>query len=1427
MPVEAAERTTPLVVTEKDQTIHDDFGTASQPVSITDGKTPAVLEIASSAADKDGVTTVYSNIINGTFTVGGSKDNVAEANGIWVQDNYPGTVRLANGLNVKVDAAGNYYNTSGIYLEGVDRSHYPKSTDESVNANEEYKNNGNQISSTTVNVGSGTTITVNAKAPEGKTGTFVNSVALENHFGHMNVGDNVHLNLTTGAFQENDSAGFYQLYYGDTSIGNGFTSTVTATTGNSSQHVIVHAVHSNHDHPLDHQIHAITQNKLHIGDDAVLTAQVHDQTQGDYTENGSIDETGAFLSRTDFIIGDRMKVDTEQTGVPGRKGYGINESTIITGIYTRAAKGSIGSDLMNTVKVKNRNMQMVAGMRFSGWLQNGDERPENPSDDTSIVSVGARNMNKIDVEDSIARHLVGIIADSDSNINIGQDCQIHMYINQSQVSGYTYGIYAGAGGSNSTIHFGPYGTLSLKQDGGTSDQTIGICTAANSTIDLGPHGTLSLMQYGGTSNQTYGIYAVSDSKIDFGPYGTLSLEQVGGTSNQTIGICTDPNSTIHFGSYGTVSLKQEGGTSKNGMFGIYADANTKINFGPHGTLSLMQDGGISNKTYGIYAVSDSKIDFGPYGTLSLAQDRGTSNGTYGIYADANKTIDFGPHGTINLMQDGGTSNQTMGIYAVSGSKIDFGPYGTVSLQFEGDYQGNSQILSDLWNYGADTEVKDHASFTVSGNLTKAVPQAITQIRGIYVGNGTGRFGGNLTVHTSGHNYAMVSGIVASADTEKTNLLSDGDNAHVTVDATEDETGTTNKLSGGNYIAGIKNSGKGSFVTVGRNAQIQVSAPEDKEVSALWVYKNAKMEMGDGAVLTVNSAAAENNNVVKADSVGKVTFDGGMTLSGSQNAIYSTGDGSSVTALGAGRKVILGNLESADKGSIKLKLNTADSLLRGKSTIDGFRPDAATTHGLMAATAEVNDASGNASGDNMPADTELTVANGARWDMTDNSQVKTLNHENGGTVNMSYNPELQRLDVDTYNGNGGVFRMKSDLNQLETDDKKYADKVYIQNAEVGSTGLIQVHDQSFLTGHEVTGTKYQLLITDKSGKAKFSGMDLDDGGLWDVTPTIQNGKYVHDVMNVSDANEEQWYLTKLERKINKDTIPLMKAADNSYALYRLDIDSLRKRMGDLRFRNLKDTSGLWARDFHGAYDGSGVDSKYNGFQLGYDYAANDKSVYGFFAERTISNPKYSYGSSKDHGLSGGLYGTWLGDSGVYTDVVAKWGRDDTNLHTWGGWPDSANYRTWNESLSVEWGKTFTRDDGLFLEPEAQMVFGRLGSKDYTTRRGRTVSMGSYDSAIGRLGILLGKRVTDREHPYDYYLKFSMLHEFGGERNFHLAAPDGETYDYSEDYRDTWYEAGFGGTWHINGNTSLYADAERSFGGMWHKKWQWNVGVNWQF
>ena len=587
----------------------------------------------------------------------------------------------------------------------------------------------------------------------------------------------------------------------------------------------------------------------------------------------------------------------------------------------------------------------------------------------------------------------------------------------------------------------------------------------------------------------------------------------------------------------------------------------------------------------------------------------------------------------------------------------------------------------------------------------------------------------------------------------------------------------------------------SSVTVGKDASITPLAPENvQDGRSFHSYSSGWTELGGRRGVDREQQGQSNNNVVKADSAGTVTFDGGMTLAGSQNAIYSTGTGSSVAALGHGRKVILGNLESADKGAIQLNLNTGDSLFRGKSTVKG-------------------------------GDTELILSNGARWDMTASSQVTGLDHANGGLVNMQYNPEYQQLDVGTYSGRNGIFRMKTDL-----DSETNGDKVYMTGAAAGSHGLVQVHDESFLLGKEVTGTKHLLLITDDSKKASFSGQSLDEGGLWDVTPTIRNGQYVHDVMGVEDANDRQWYLTKLTKTINKDTRPLIAAADSQYGLYRESLDTLRQRMGDLRFLKKKErAAGLWARMRDGEFSGAdSLDTRYHSFQLGYDRAANPKTVYGVLAERGIASPSYAYGSGKDHSLAGALYGTWFGDNGSYTDVVARYNRDDAHVSTYGGYPDQADWRSHDISASVEYGRTIpVSDNGYFMEPQTQFQIGHLGSYHATTLRGKTVQADGYDSAIGRIGFVAGRRVQDARHPFDWYIKGSVLHEFGGDRALRFTAPDGETLDTHLDNQGTWCTLGLGGSYRTSHRTYLYGDIERSFGGDLQKKWQVNVGVQYQF
>ena len=618
-----------------------------------------------------------------------------------------------------------------------------------------------------------------------------------------------------------------------------------------------------------------------------------------------------------------------------------------------------------------------------------------------------------------------------------------------------------------------------------------------------------------------------------------------------------------------------------------------------------------------------------------------------------------------------------------------------------------------------------------------------------------------------------------------------DGSTVTFDGKqEDGSGTVTILNAGGtgVLAGIYNTAEEhalSEVTVKQNAVVNVHddsndhSYQDKEFT----------DVGSSALM------AQTNSKITVDKAqgiyGNITADIGTTAAPAADA--KTGGTVDVTTAAGGE--IKGNISAGHGGTANITLAKGD--WEGRAT-DYQGTDAAGT-------------------------TNLTMQDGAAWHMRGDSYLTSLNNASS-LVDMKAHDAYQTLHIGTFTGKNGTFLMKTDL-----DSQTDGDKIQIADAAAGSQGSVQVYDKSFLTGSEVTGVKNLLLITDESKNAVFTGESLDKGGLWDVTPTIQRGDTVKDAQGNTVGDATQWYLTKIQKSINKDTKPLLGAADYAYGSYRMDIETLRQRMGELRFlKDKKDESGIWARMYGGEFDGPGYDSRYHALQLGYDYAADPKSFYGFFGERGIASPHYDYGTSSNHSLAAGVYGTWFGDSGVYTDAVAKWGRDDVDLHTFGSYLDQANYRTRAASLSLEYGKTMKLNDkGLFLEPQAQLVYGHLGSTHYTTVREKQVHMDDYDSFIGRVGFVFGRRTPDAEKPLDYYLRLSALHEFGGRRGMHLSAADGETMDWSRDYDSTWYEASLGGTYRLNDRTTLYGDVQRSFGSDWHKKWQGNIGINWQF
>lgn len=183
--------------------------------------------------------------------------------------------------------------------------------------------------------------------------------------------------------------------------------------------------------------------------------------------------------------------------------------------------------------------------------------------------------------------------------------------------------------------------------------------------------------------------------------------------------------------------------------------------------------------------------------------------------------------------------------------------------------------------------------------------------------------------------------------------------------------------------------------------------------------------------------------------------------------------------------------------------------------------------------------------------------------------------------------------------------------------------------------------------------------------------------------------------------------------------------------------------------------------------------------------------------------------------------------INDDVVARVGQFDTDIKSYGDYPDKANAKSHAYSLSVEYGKTIelNKQAGTFIEPQVQFIAGRLGSSSYTTDRGNNVYLGGINGYIGRIGFIAGQKTPDGN---DVYFKANVLKEFGGSnRDIHMLAANGETLSMSKDYADTWFELGLGANIKLGKTSHFYGDIERSFGADIQKKWQVNAGVRFEF
>lgn len=302
-------------------------------------------------------------------------------------------------------------------------------------------------------------------------------------------------------------------------------------------------------------------------------------------------------------------------------------------------------------------------------------------------------------------------------------------------------------------------------------------------------------------------------------------------------------------------------------------------------------------------------------------------------------------------------------------------------------------------------------------------------------------------------------------------------------------------------------------------------------------------------------------------------------------------------------------------------------------------------------------------------------------------------------------------------------------------------------------------------------------------------------------------------------DEDGTVTNIETIKNPDVFGTEEVGALGLISWRNELDDMNKRLGELR--DSKGEHGVWVRMVRGENDYKSLNSQYNTYQLGYDekLSTDPHWTLGAAFSYTDGDGGYDTGSFEMDHKTFTLYGSKLNDDGSYIDIVGKYSRLNHDLrNTWGDGEYDAN----GYSIGVEVGKRFQQGNGFWIEPQAQLTYGHVGSANYTAGDIK-VALDGMESLIGRAGVRFGKDLDNG----NIYLRASYLYDFDGETGVTFTNAEGRERSFDQDLGGGWCEVGVGTNINLSDATHLYFDIEKTYGGDITTDWKWNAGIRYSF
>lgn len=892
------------------------------------------------------------------------------------------------------------------------------------------------------------------------------------------------------------------------------------------------------------------------------------------------------------------------------------------------------------------------------------------------------------------------------------------------------------------------------------------------------------------------------------------------SSNSSILVGSDATENVSIAAHGGTAkaIENKGTTSINGKeitlkadseltaTGVYTVDNAITNIGTDKTTGIVLDvNGGGTQVLGLKTAKDAKATLQAK-TVSIRANNNTSSSTMGI-STAGETSILGDNAELSV-----SGKNVSGIeFSTPKGKASIQAKNKLSIHVDGKDGSGAGIIGSFGKASLSADVLDISAKGKTARTVSAQTNATVEL-------GKGASVVNLQAEGSEEAYAVdsvkPSTIKIGEDAGQIHIISKaGKTAHgVSLDNGTHLTmgGADTDISIEAHAAGetigvlamreTRSTTGGASVDIKGNS-LSINAISDTNDSiGIHVQNSSTAAEANKATVNVN---AENTTIhaktaLSVMSQGVLNVNSNLTTEG-ENAILTRGnstvnintDGKHTTNLNGDIVFDFDKTTSVDS-DVNVNLSGEGSQWTGNTRVDWANDSGKPDETTLAVTRM-----------------KLNLSDGATWTPT---AVKDKAADKSGSNYVA----LNKLSID----NGVV--------NLDSDKLGANSPVKVENISGNGTITTNSLDNKLDIGTKAADTKLKVEgsgeIGDKilAGKATLedlAGVVSGESGSVADTVGTDNG-IIAGKMFAKVGTDGKIIASTVKRAIQQHNQAVSSMANLSLMTWRQENNDMNKRLGEVRAS--EGNQGIWARMARGQskYGAQGIKNQYNYYQLGYDSKISDDWILGGAFTYTDGESSYTNGSGTNKHTGFAIYGSNLRDDGSFIDLIAKYAHMKNDFDVNGG-VGSGDYSTNGLSFSAEYGKRF-QQEGYWIEPQAELTYGRVSSADFTTKRGAKVHQDSMDSLVGRLGFSLGKDIKQG----NVYVRASYLYDFQGDTSVTMSK-EGATTPFKTDLGGGWWEFGVGTNLNLGHDTHFYLDVETTAGGDVDTLWQWNAGVRYSF